>query len=227
MKQEQSAVERKGVQEGDRHGRLVAIERVGQDRWKAALWRFHCDCGNRKYVARPDQVRRGIIISCGCHRNEKHAERMRSMATHGATRNGKQTSEYVSWRNMHDRCSNPAVPNYARYGGRGITVCERWSEFRDFFYDMGTKPSARYTIDRIDSNGNYEPDNCRWDTPKQQGRNKTNNHIVIYAGREMSLAEACERSGVARNVVDARLNRGWTAEKALSTPVKYHRPRSG
>jgi hypothetical protein len=226
MTQDKSVVKRKPIQPGERNGRLVAVKLVGQNPWKAALWQFRCDCGNRDYVTRPDQVRRGIILSCGCYRNERMGEQARSRATHGHSRNGKLTSEYNSWRNMLARCNDPNNDKYENYGGRGITVCERWSDFRNFLFDMGAKPSPRYTIDRRDVNGNYEPKNCCWSSPKTQSRNKTNNRIVAFRGREMSLAEACELSGISRNVVDGRLQRGWTIEKALSEPVMIYTPRT-
>lgn len=225
MTQELSAVRRKPIQPGERHGRLVAVELVGQDQWKAARWRFRCNCGNHDYVARPDQVRRGTILSCGCLRAERSAERTRKRATHGHSRNGKLTSEYNSWRNMLHRCNDPYNENYPQYGGRGITVCERWLDFRHFIFDMGAKPNAQYTIDRIDNDGSYEPGNCRWEGKKAQARNKTNNRIVTFRGREMTLAEACELAGLVRGVVDSRLNRGWTMERALNTQALIYPPR--
>lgn len=211
--------------DGERHGRLVAVERVGQDRWKAALWGFRCDCGNENYVARIDQVRRGIVKSCGCLRREASAERASNRTIHGHSGRDKRSSEYRSWRGMLDRCERPTTHNYARYGGRGVTVCERWHDFTNFLADMGKKPSPRHTIERIENNGNYEPGNCRWESAKEQNRNRSDNRLVTYLGWEMTIAEACERTGISRNAVDARLRRGWTPERAVTTPVKYHRPR--
>lgn len=225
MSEQSSVSRRKPIKAGERHGRLVALERVGQDAWRAALWRFKCDCGNRDYVARPDQVRRGLILSCGCHKSEVHAERMRSRSTHGFTRRGLLLNEYRSWQGMNARCNNPNAPNYEWYGGRGIKVCEKWGDFRAFLMDMGFKPAAHYSIGRIDNDGHYCPENCRWETPKQQSRNQKTNVLVNFDGQSMCLQDACDRAGILRNVVEARLRRGWTTDRALSVPVKYHRPR--
>lgn len=216
---------KKKISEGRRYGNLVALEFSGRDRWRAALWRFRCDCGNDSYVARIDQVQRGVIQACGCKRQEwLHSQEQRGVK-HGHTAGGKRTSEYVSWRGMLDRCHRPTTVNYVRYGGRGIKVCEQWLQFEHFLADMGKKPSRFHTVDRIDNDGNYEPGNCRWQHPRQQNRNRVNNRHVVYLGQQMTLAEACELQGINRNVVDSRLRRGWTPERAVTTPVKYHKPR--
>jgi hypothetical protein len=119
----------------------------------------------------------------------------------------------VVWRNMMARCSNP---NDSRYGGRGITVCERWQDFASFHADMGSPPSPRYTLDRIDVNGNYEHGNCRWATPTEQARNKASNRIISYQGLDLSLAAHCERVGIPYKTAHQRLQRGWAVEQALS-----------
>jgi hypothetical protein len=129
--------------------------------------------------------------------------------------------EYRVWINMKSRCYNPNAPLYERWGGRGISVCERWlTSFQNFFADMGTRPSARHSIDRIDVDGNYEPDNCRWATFKEQSRNQTNNRIVDLDGRRMTLAEAVEQAPVPYNTVLYRLRRGWSVEDAITRPAK-------
>lgn len=210
---------------GRRFGRLVAIEFHHRDQWGAAHWRFRCDCGKEDYVCRPDQVRRGVITSCGCWRNEKAAKRGKVlMRKHGHAK--KRSTEYVSWLNMNNRCYEPSYPGYHRYGGRGIVVCERWRHsFETFLLDMGKKPDSSYTIGRMNVDGNYEPNNCRWESKIQQARNKSTNRLVNYRGTEMPIAAACEFSGIPRNVFDARVRRGWTVEKALSTPVAEYSPR--
>ena len=211
---------------GERHGRLIAVNRAGPDKWGAALWRFLCDCGEKNYVARIDQVRRGIIVSCGCHKKERSAGNEYSLK-HGHKRRDWQSSEYTSWRNMRQRCHSPNADGYDRYGGRGIRVCDRWRDsFKTFLSDMGKKPTPRHTIGRIDRDGNYDPGNSRWESAKQQGRNRGNNRTVVYLGQEMTIAEACEKGGINRNVVDARLRLGWTPERAVTAPVKYHKPRA-
>lgn len=151
--------------------------------------------------------------------------RGRRRVKHGHSRKGARSSEYCSWRNMLGRCNDPNNEVYDRYGGRGITVCERWRVFENFLVDLGLKPAPGCTIGRIDNDKNYEPSNCRWEGAKQQARNKSNSRLVTYRGRQITIAEACEILGIARNVVDARLRRGWTPERAISAPVKFHKPR--
>lgn len=219
------AERRKPIAPGHKHGRLVAIELASRDQWGAALWRFRCDCGNADYIARADQVRRGVIISCGCLRHERAAERCRIRTKHGHSRKDSRSPEYRTWRNMLDRCNNPKTDNYDRYGGRGITVCDRWSVFEDFLLDMGPKPAANFSIGRINNDGHYEPTNCRWEHVTQQARNKSTSRLVVYRGKSMTIAEACQITAIPRNVVDARLNRGWTPERAVTTPVKPYRQR--
>lgn len=218
--QKASAGRRNPIKAGDEHGRLTAVRYSHHDKWRAAHWLFKCECGE-DYTARPDWVRRGVIVSCGCYRDEQAAEMGGSNAKHGHTKSGKLTSEYNSWRNMRDRCNSPKSEKYEYYGGRGIKVCERWQDsFKNFLTDMGPKPTPKHTIERGDVNGNYEPDNCTWAITKAQMRNRTTTRWVTYHGREMSLAEACELAGISRNVLDARLHRGWTMDRALTEPYK-------
>lgn len=208
----------------EKYGRLTPLEFIERDKWGAARWRFTCDCGNENYIARLDQVKRGLIESCGCLRNERAATRCRLRIKHGHSRKGDRSTEYVSWRNMLGRCTDPNNERYPQYGGRGITVCERWlNSFPTFLADMGPKPDSSYTIGRLDNDGNYELSNCRWETPTQQNRNRSNCRFVSYDGRSMTIAEACELTGIPRNVVDGRLRNGWAPERAVTEPVKSRR----
>jgi hypothetical protein len=128
--------------------------------------------------------------------------------------------EYRHWINMKSRCNNPNTPHYERYGGRGIKVCPEWdASFDRFFADMGPRPNQSWTIDRIDTNGDYTPENCRWATRKMQARNLRNNRVVFARGKEMTLAEAVEEAPVPYNTVLYRLKRGWDIENALSRPA--------
>lgn len=107
------------------------------------------------------------------------------------------------------------------YGGRGIKVCDRWANsFEDFLADMGPKPTPKHTIGRKDQNGNYEPSNCRWESIPQQNRNRRDNRMVIFNGRELTIAEACREANVPRTRVNARLRLGWTVERALTQPSR-------
>jgi hypothetical protein len=123
---------------------------------------------------------------------------------------------------MRDRCTNPANACFERYGGRGITVCDRWRDsFDDFFADMGMFPSRDHSIERIDNLGAYEPSNCRWATRTEQGANKRNNVRLTLNGRTQLISEWARELGIQRLTIRRRINDlGWTPERALTTPVQ-------
>jgi len=132
---------------------------------------------------------------------------------HGHTRTGRVSKEYRSWAHMINRCHCPTNQDYHRYGGKGIRVCDRWRRsFADFLADVGPAPSPKHSIDRIDSNGNYEPSNCRWATQIEQLRNRSS--TILVDG--LSLREVCRERGIPHNTVYARLKAGAPLELALS-----------
>lgn len=136
------------------------------------------------------------------------------------TRHGlSETGAYRCWHKMKLRCMDETTDSYERYGGRGIAVCERWLSFANFFEDMGERPLGK-TLDRIETNENYEPGNCRWATASEQQRNRRGNFLVDFRGEKLTVAEIKERSGSqrSRNTILYRLGRGWTIDEALSTP---------
>lgn len=134
--------------------------------------------------------------------------------------------EYSVWRMMKQRCNNPRHKDYHRYGGRGIMVCERWTvSFVAFLADVGSRPAGT-TLDRKDNDGDYTPDNCRWATNHQQHRNKSTNRLVPLAGERVTTTEASELTGISRETIASRLRRGWSPEKAASTPARPYQRRS-
>lgn len=163
---------------GSRFGRLVLVEVLGTvDRNRQ--WKCRCDCG-KEVVRLMNNIKRGITLSCGClgYENVKSVRR-----THGDACRNAVSREFQTWQRMIQRCHNPKVPCFRDYGGRGIAVCDRWRKsFDAFLSDMGRRPPGNFSIDRIDVDGNYEPSNCRWATPKQQANNKRRHK---QAGTEM------------------------------------------
>jgi hypothetical protein len=163
--------------------------------------RVVCICGKEKDVL-ICHLRRGKSLSCGCQRGR----------THGLTK----SPTYNSWSKMRNRCLNNNNDRYSSYGGRGISVCARWVDsFENFLSDMGERPEG-CSIGRIDNDGDYCPDNCRWETSKQQSRNKRNTARVL--GED--ICSASERVGIEATTIYTRIKRGWSEDAALNTPVE-------
>lgn len=129
---------------------------------------------------------------------------------------------YLSWLSMNRRCSIPGDQDYATYGGRGISVCERWrgiEGLKNFIADMGAKPSPKHSIDRIDNNGNYEPGNCRWATVEEQCRNRSNTRLITFNGKTQCMTDWAAELKISRGTIFHRIRRGWTVSDALTTPA--------
>lgn len=160
--------------QGKRFGRLVVLRKAGFRIYGKLKHKFHywlcvCDCGKQKTIA-GGHLRNGHAKSCGCFQADC---RKRGSVTHGDSSGGKTSTEYNSWCNMLQRCTNRKRPRWRDWGGRGIKVCDRWRKFKNFLEDMGRKPGPNYSIDRFpDNNGNYEPGNCRWATWQEQVANQ-------------------------------------------------------
>ena len=202
---------------GMKFNRLTVIRYAGR-RKRDSTWECICDCGIRKTISRGALTHKRGTISCGCIKKEK--------IIHGHARRGKPSSEFISWGQMIQRCTNPNNKKYPSYGGRGILIAPRYLIFQNFLNDIGPKPGPEYSIDRINNNGNYEPGNIRWATPKEQMRNLRKNVIITFRGESRTLPEWAEIVGIASNTIRARLlSYGWPAEKALTQPVrKYKTP---
>ena len=135
--------------------------------------------------------------------------------THGV----RNTPEYRIWIYMKQRCNNPNNTSYHRYNGRGIKVCKRWLRFESFYRDMGDRPKGM-TIERKNNNGNYEPDNCKWATPKEQANNRRDNIFIDYKSQRFSLAQWANKIGIKYDTLKHRIHRKWPTEKALTMPIK-------
>lgn len=168
---------------GQRFGRLVVVKHI-----RLSLWECVCDCGTVKQVE-GTKLKTKQTTSCGCYRRDKHK-------THGGT----YDKNYTLWQNILSRCGNTANPKYHRYGGRGITLCDRWKKYENFREDMGERPEGR-TLDRIDNNVGYCKENCRWATPKEQAHNSrwlklTDEQVATIREDKRRLVIVAEEYGI-------------------------------
>lgn len=190
---------------GQTFGRLTVVASAGSNTRGAALWHCRCACGGSTVTA-TGSLRDGNTTSCGCKGPE-------TRRTHAMSK----TPEYVAWVQARQRCRNPKWPAFHRYGGRGITVCERWRDsFEAFFADMGPRPSPAHSLDRIDNDGHYEPGNCRWSTVRAQNFNRGTNRIIEHDGERLPLGLWAERAGINKSTLYYRLRRGVPMREALA-----------
>jgi hypothetical protein len=177
-----------------------------------AYWLCRCECGNEK-VARGPALRKGSIVSCGCHKARLFKDRS---TTHGLS----HLPVFRRWCGMIQRCSDPNHIGYHNYGAKGIAVCDRWLSFENFYADMGEPATKIHSIERRNGSLGYSPENCYWATQSQQARNTSQNHNITFRGKTQCLIAWAEEVGITRGALTSRLNRGWSVERALSTPVK-------
>lgn len=195
----------------------VVVSKSDEHSSKYICWNCLCKCGN-SFVASGANIRKGHTKSCGCYQKERASQVKK---THGKT----NTRMFSIWQKMRARCSNNKSKDFKNYGGRGIKVCESWETSFECFYEWSTNNgyTEKLTIDRIDVNGNYEPNNCRWVNRKIQNRNRTNNNIIEFRGEKLCLAEWSDKLGITYFTLSSRLKRGWSVERAFTTPVKKSR----
>lgn len=194
-------------------GRLTAIQIVGKDSHNNYVWECLCDCGNVTKVS-SNNLKSGNTLSCGCLGKER---RLASTKTHGK----RHTRTYHIWLNMKQRCENQLNPSYKNYGGRGISVCERWHDFSLFLMDMGECPDS-FSIERLDVNKGYSPDNCVWANKKDQANNTRVNIVIEYDGQKLTLKEWADKLGVNYWTLHSRYKRGWDLIDIITKDIKNH-----
>lgn len=218
-------MEKININKGDRYGRLVIIKEVEPIKRKAYKERrvlCKCDCGCEKVISLYPLLN-GRISSCGCYRKERSSE-------HGKTFL-KYSKDYVTqklhaiWHGMKCRCNTASAGSYKRYGANGIKVCKEWENDFCAFYEWAIANGYSFglTIDRINSNGNYEPSNCRWVDYVSQANNRNTNVRLSYKGELHTIAEWSLKLGIRRNILYYRKKKGWSDEEILSTPIKTNR----
>ena len=203
-----------------RYGRLTVKRLIGKTSYRDTLWECECDCGN-KVVVKKGNLLSGNTKSCGCLREE-------NIIKHG----GCNSRLYRVWQAMKRRCLNPKDAEYHNYGGRGITVCNEWLDFKNF-YDWAINngfveesPKHKNTIDRIDVNGNYEPGNCRFVDMKMQSNNTRRNRYITFNENTLTISQWAEKLGINRRTLEARIDDyHWSVEKALTTPINKNMKR--
>lgn len=194
---------------GQRFGQLLVIERA-EDKTTGlkpkTMWRCLCDCG-KETVVWGSSLTQGTTVSCGCKKRK-----------HGFANKERL---YQTWKNMRRRCYTPSNKRYAQYGGRGITICPEWDDYAVFrSWAMSNGYRDDLTIDRIDVDKGYSPDNCRWVGAKIQANNMTRNRFITFRGKTMTLSQWAEELGLSYGVINHRIQRGWDMDRIANTPVR-------
>jgi len=201
---------------GQRFGRLEVLSRQTSDRKGQSAWLCQCDCGN-KCIIQGVNLRSERTKSCGCLQKEITAQRNKIISTsHGMS----NTKIYNTWAGMLKRCRNKKHPAYKYYGARGIAVCDRWLKIENFYKDMGDPPKG-LTLERIDNDREYSPDNCKWATYKEQANNKSSNVIIKYKDQKFTISQWAKELGIDYATLRCRLRLyDWPIERALTEKVR-------
>jgi len=200
---------------GKKFGRLTVLHEV-EDKRRSTYWLCSCECGSQKVIC-GCSLTRGHTFSCGCYKKDRGIE---ANTTHGHARMGTSTPTYKTWQSMKYRCMLPTDPSYKDYGGRGISVCERWAtSFENFLLDMGERPAGT-TLDRIDNESGYSVENCRWATIKEQMNNTSKNRFVTYRGTRLTISQLAEQVGMKPTALHRRISLGWDIEDAVTLPFQ-------
>lgn len=195
---------------GMRFSRLVAVERMAGG--KRGTWLFQCDCGQTKEISHHNVIA-GLSKSCGCLKSEMMKAKW---AKHPRP---SKTPMYKIWIGIKERCFQENSTNFHHYGGRGITMSYAWYDYNTFKADMGERPSPKHSIDRIDTNGNYCKENCKWSTRSEQCNNKRNNVNITIGPVTLTAAQWEKERGFKPSFITKRINGGWSPEMAVLTPV--------
>lgn len=208
---------------GDRFGRLVVMQKVNRKLYRSHVnsrpcFICRCDCGKFKLILAASVVGGGTR-SCGCLRREMTRKRM---TQHGHAKRSGHSREFNIWMGIKKRCYSQKNPSYKNYGGRGITMCQKWLfSFSAFLRDMGPIPSNRHSIERLDNDRGYDPGNCVWLLRSLQNRNRRTTVWIVVGGERKTLAEWCRKAGIAYGTYYARTRYyGWSVEDAVTTPTK-------
>ena len=203
--------DRTGISAGDTFHRWTVVSRGEKDKKGRTQWLCKCECGQHRSLL-GCKLKSGHSKSCGCYSRDRTVERS---FKHGAARRGNNTPEFKAWQRMLGRCFLSTDHKYSDYGGRGITVCDEWKSFSTFLSDMGTRPSAEHSLDRINVNGDYCPENCRWATLDQQANNKRRTIVLGYQGIVRTLSDWARVLELPSRLFRERYWRGWTTEEIL------------
>lgn len=192
---------------GQKFNKWTVLERGANSKANKVMWLCRCDCGTERLVARYS-LTGGGTKSCGCH---SRSETKARLTKHGMTK----TRIHSLWRGIHTRCYNPNRKTWSDYGGRGITVCERWHDFEAFYEDIGQFYSGGMTIERINNDLGYQPDNCKWVPKSEQSRNRRSVIYIDTLSGRMSIADAARLAGVSWFCMHNRAKKKWPIEKML------------